>query len=203
VIGIVSVLPNEGKSTVSKNFATLLAHLGARTLLIDGDLRNPGLTRGLARNAQAGLLEAIRGEQPLEALLLSESESGLFVLPAVVKKRIQHSSEMISSAGMRNVLVEAGRVFDYIVIDLPPIGPVVDVRAAASLFDAFIFVVEWGRTPRVVVQNILSADEALYEKCVGAVFNKVNMKRVNLYEGYGSKDYYYGRYAKYYHKETA
>jgi len=203
VIGIVSVLPNEGKSTVSKNFATLLAHLGARTLLIDGDLRNPGLTRGLARNAQAGLLEAIRGEQPLETLLLSESESGLFVLPAVVKKRIQHSSEMLSSAGMRNVLVEAGRVFDYIVIDLPPIGPVVDVRAAASLFDAFIFVVEWGRTPRVVVQNILSADEALYEKCVGAVFNKVNMKRVNLYEGYGSKDYYYGRYAKYYHKETA
>jgi succinoglycan biosynthesis transport protein ExoP len=203
VIGIVSVLPNEGKSTVSKNFATLLAHLGARTLLIDGDLRNPGLTRGLARNAEAGLLEAIRGEQPLAGLLLNEPESGLFMLPAVVKKRVQHSGELMASAGMRNVLVEAGRVFDYIVIDLPPIGPVVDVRAAASLFDAFVFVVEWGRTPRVVVQNILSADEALYEKCVGAVFNKVNMKRVNLYEGYGSKDYYYGRYAKYYHKETA
>jgi succinoglycan biosynthesis transport protein ExoP len=203
VIGVISVLPNEGKSTVSKNFATLLAHLGARTLLIDSDLRNPGLTRGLATNAEAGLLEAIRGDQPLSALLLNEPESGLFVLPAVVKKRVQHSSEIISSVGMREVLAEAGRVFDYIVVDLPPIGPVVDVRAAASLFDAFIFVIEWGRTPRVVVQNILSSDEALYEKCVGAVFNKVNMKRVNLYEGYGSKDYYYGRYAKYYHKEKA
>ena len=201
VIGIVSVLPGEGKSTVAKNFASLLAHLGARALLIDGDLRNPGLTRSLARHAEAGLVEAIRGDQPLNALLLSEPDSGLFVLPAVVKKRVQHSSELLSSPGMRNVLAEAGRVFDYIVVDLPPIGPVVDVRAASSLFDAFVFVIEWGRTPRAIVQNILSSDDSLYQKCVGALFNKVNLKRVNLYEGYGSKDYYYGRYSNYYHKE--
>ena len=50
---------------------------------------------------------------------------------------------------MRNVLAEAGKSFEYIIVDLPPLGPIVDVRAAASLFDAFIFIVEWGRTPRV------------------------------------------------------
>jgi succinoglycan biosynthesis transport protein ExoP len=203
IIGVISVLPNEGKSTVSKNLASLLAHLGARTVLIDGDLRNPGLTRGIAREAQAGILEAIRGDRPVHDLLLFEPESGLFVLPAVIKKRVQHTSEVLSSAGMRNVLAEAGKEFDYVVVDLPPLGPVVDVRAAASMFDAFLFVVEWGRTPRVMVQNILFADDALYEKCIGVVFNKVNLKKINLYEGYGSKDYYYGRYSKYYHMEKA
>jgi succinoglycan biosynthesis transport protein ExoP len=201
VVGVISVLPNEGKSTVAKNFASLLAHLGARTVLIDGDLRNPGLTRGIARQAEAGLLEAIRGDRSIRDLLLWEQDSGLFVLPAVIKKRVQHSSEILSSAGMHNVLTEFGKAFDYIIIDVPPLGPVVDVRAAASLFDAFIFVVEWGRTPRIMVQNILTSDNALFEKTVGVLFNKVNMQKVNLYESYGSKDYYYSRYSKYYHKD--
>jgi succinoglycan biosynthesis transport protein ExoP len=203
VVGVISVLPSEGKSTVAKNFASLLAHLGARTLLIDGDLRNPGLTRSVARHAEAGLLEALRGETPIDQLLMTEADSGLRVLPAVVRKRVQHSSEMVSSAGMRNLLAEAGRRFDYIVVDLPPLGPVVDVRAAESLFDSFIFVVEWGRTPRDIVRNVLLADETLYEKCAGVVFNKVNLKNIKLYEYYGSKDYYYSRYYKYYHKENA
>ena len=201
VVGVISVLPNEGKSTVAKNFASLLAHLGARAVLIDGDLRNPGLTRGIARHAEAGLLEAIRGDRSIRDLLLWEQDSGLFVLPAVIKKRVQHSSEILSSAGMHNVLAEFGKAFDYIIIDVPPLGPVVDVRAAASLFDAFIFVVEWGRTPRIMVQNILTSDNALFEKTVGVLFNKVNMQKVNLYESYGSKDYYYSRYSKYYHKD--
>jgi succinoglycan biosynthesis transport protein ExoP len=201
IVGVISVLPKEGKSTVAKNFASLLAHLGARSLLIDADLRNPGLTRDMARQADAGILEAIRGERPLRDLLLSEPDSGLFVLPAVVKKRVQHSSEVLSSPGMRNVLAEAGAAFDYIVIDLPPLAPVVDVRAAASMFDAFLLVVEWGRTPRIMVQNILTSDNALFEKCVGVLYNKVNLKKVSLYETYGSKDYYYSRYSTYYHKD--
>lgn len=201
VVGVISMLPKEGKSTVAKNFSSLLAHLGARSLLIDADLRNPGLTRDMAREADAGILEAIRGERPVRDLLLSEPDSGLFVLPAVVKKRVQHSSEIISSPGMRNILAEAGAAFDYIVVDLPPLGPVVDVRAAASMFDAFVLVVEWGRTPRIMVQNILTSDDALFEKCVGVLYNKVNMKRVNLYEHYGSKDYYYSHYSTYYNKD--
>ncbi|MGO9772150.1 MAG: Wzz/FepE/Etk N-terminal domain-containing protein [Roseiarcus sp.] len=203
VVGVISVLPKEGKSTVAKNFASLLAHLGARCLLIDADLRNPGLTRDMARQADAGILEAIRGERSLRDLLLSEPDSGLFVLPAVVKKRVQHSSEILSSPGMRSVLAEAGAAFDYIVIDLPPLGPVVDVRAAASMFDAFLVVVEWGRTPRIMLQNVLAADNALFEKCVGVLYNKVNLKKVRLYENYGSKDYYYSRYSAYYHKDKA
>jgi succinoglycan biosynthesis transport protein ExoP len=201
IVGVISALPGEGKSTVAKNFASLLAHLGAKTVLIDADLRNPALSRGIAGKAEAGIVEAIRGERPIRDLLLFEPDSGLFVLPAVMKKRVQHTSEVLSSPGMRNVLKQAGELFDYIVVDLPPLGPVVDVRAAASMFDAFLLLVEWGRTSRMMVQNILESDPALYEKCIGILFNKVQMKKIMLYESYGAKDFYHNRYSKYYHTE--
>ncbi|MGD0720281.1 MAG: GNVR domain-containing protein [Roseiarcus sp.] len=201
IIGVISVLPGEGKSTVSKNLGSLLAHLGAKTLLIDGDLRNPGMTRAIAAHAQIGVLEAIRGEVPLRDCLVSEPDSGLLVLPAVIKKRVHHTSEILNSPGMRAVLKEAGEHFEYVVVDLPPLGPVVDVRAAASMFDAFVFVVEWGRTARSVVRTILASEGAIYDKCLGVVFNKVHMGKINLYAHYGSKDYYHGTYDKYYRSE--
>jgi polysaccharide biosynthesis transport protein len=202
VIGMVSVLPNEGKSTVSKNFASLLAHLGAKTMLIDGDLRNPGLTRSVAAHAEAGILEAIRRSRLFGELLLTEADSGLSFLPAVVGPDVHHTSEVLASPGMRAVLREAGQRFDYIVVDLPPIGPVIDVRAAAAMFDGFIFVIEWGKTSRMMVKNVLAADDALRDKCIGAVFNKVQMSQIKLYESHGSKDYYNGRYSNYYRNGT-
>ncbi len=197
VIGVISVLPKEGKSTVSKNFASLLAHLGAKTLLIDGDLRDPDLTRSLAAHADAGILEAIGGNHALPDLLFSEPDSGLSFLPAVIGKRVQHTSEVLSSPGMRSMLTEGAKDFDYVVVDLPPLAAVVDVRAAASMFDAFVFVIEWGRTARPMVQMMLASDEKIYEKCVGVVFNKVRLDKIALYEKHGSKDYYYRHYGKY------
>ncbi len=198
VVAVISALPQEGKSTVSKNLASLLSHLGARTLLIDGDLRSPGLTRTLAGHAEMGLLEVLSGQFALADLLLIEPASGLSFLPAVVKTRVLHSSEILSSAAMRDMLATAGNAFEYVIVDLPPLGPVVDVRASASLFDAFVFVVEWGRTPRGIVQNLLQTQATLYEKCAGIVYNKVNFKRARLYESDTSKEYYHGQYGQYY-----
>jgi succinoglycan biosynthesis transport protein ExoP len=202
VIGVVSALPNEGKSTLAKNLASLLAHLGASCLLIDGDLRNPGLTLAIARHAEVGLLEVVRGERSLGETTMLEGDSGLKFLPTVIVKRQQHPSEVLASPGMRALFGEAGRSFEYVIVDLPPLGPVVDVRAAAQQFDAFLLIVEWGRTPRALAQELLS-DAALANKCVGVIYNKVDIDRVNLYESYGSTDYYYYGYGAYYHRERA
>jgi succinoglycan biosynthesis transport protein ExoP len=201
VVGVISALPSEGKSTVSKNLASLLAHLGAKTLLIDADLRNPGLSAALAKHATTGVLEVVRCERTLSDSLLVERESGLYLLPAVVKRRVNHSSEVLSSAGMRNILTESTSYFDYVVVDLPPLGPVVDVRAAEHLFDAFVLVVEWGRTSRLIIERMLTSDDAIYQKCVGVIYNKVDMKRVRLYENYGSKDLYHEKYHEYYGRD--
>ena len=100
IIGIASVLPGEGKSTVSKNLASLLSFLGRKTLLIDGDMRNPSLSRSISRHAAFGLLEVLRGERSFQDTVLTEPETGLWFLPAVVKKRLLLSSELISSQAM-------------------------------------------------------------------------------------------------------
>ncbi|TGV81796.1 adenylyl-sulfate kinase, partial [Mesorhizobium sp. M2D.F.Ca.ET.145.01.1.1] len=68
VIGVISVLPGEGKSTVAANLAGLLAANGARTLLIDGDLRNPGLSRSLGMEAEQGLMEAVVSGQTWQSV---------------------------------------------------------------------------------------------------------------------------------------
>ncbi len=198
IIGIVSVLPTEGKTTISKNLASLIAMQGARTVLIDADLRNPGMTRAIARHAQAGLVEVLRGERTTDDVMLMEPDSGLSFLPAVVKKRLTQSSELLTSQQMEILLAELKTSFDYIVVDLPPVGPVIDVRAAARLFDGFLFVVEWGKTPRSIVKAALRDDDVLFEKCFGVLLNQVDMSRINLYNNDSSKNYYYGKYSSYY-----
>ncbi|MDR3435451.1 polysaccharide biosynthesis tyrosine autokinase [Telmatospirillum sp.] len=198
ILGVVSVLPGEGKSTIAKNFASMIALQGAKTLLIDGDLRNPGLTRQTARVPSYGLLEVLRGEARLEDALLHEADTGLLVLPTVIRKRLTQSSEILSSLQMEHLLQALARSFDYVVVDLPPLGPVIDVRAAGRLFDGFLFVVEWGKTTRNVVKTTFNDDAVLYEKCFGVVLNKVEKDKLDLYQSEDAKGYYYRKYGNYY-----
>jgi len=203
VIGVVSVLPGEGKSTVSINLAQLLANQGSKTLLIDADLRNPGATRQLGRQAQVGLLQAVLDDQPLQPLLLHDPKTGLSFLPAVVKHRVPHSSELLSSPAMSKVLMTATANYDYVVVDLPPLGPVVDARAIASKVDGFVFVVEWGKTARGIVRDTLANEPQIAKKCLGIVLNKVDSEKMKLYREYGSSEYYYSRYSAYYRDENS
>ena len=138
IIGVASALPGEGKSTISANFACLLAHLGYRTLLIDADLRNPGLTRAIAPEAENGIVEAVLDGRPIRDMLLWHQDTSLAVLPAAVRGRVPHTSEFLASPGMKSVLKQAEQEFAFIVVDLPPLAPVVDVRAIAPMLDAIL-----------------------------------------------------------------
>ena len=198
VIGIVSVAPGEGKTTVSKNLASLIAHLGAKVLLIDGDLHRRGLTSALGETAEVGLLEVVRGEMTLDQVMMTEPETGLCFLPAAMKTRPVHAGEILQSPGMRRLLEEAGRHFDYVVVDLPPIGPVVDVRAVTAMFDAFVFVVYWGRTIRDLVRTTLKAEAEITAKCIGVVYNGVKLNKIRHYEGSDSKETHHREFSKYY-----
>lgn len=198
VIGVVSSLPGEGKSTTAINFAKLLAMQGARCLLIDGDMRNPGATRAIGRHAEAGLLEAIVDNRPLKDLILLDPKTKLAFLPTVARYRVPHSSELLASRGMDQLLEIARQSFDYIIVDLPPLAPVVDARAINPKLDAVVFVIEWGKTSRKVVQSTLLSEPDLYTKCVGAILTKVDPAQMKLYRTFGSSEYYYKRYSRYY-----
>jgi len=203
VIGITSILPGEGKSTISMNFASLLSHLGNRTLLIDCDLRNPGLTRAVAPNAKEGIIEAVLQGKPFKSLLVKEETSSLSILPAVLRGRVPHTSDFLVSSGMKAVLKQAEDEYEFIIADLPPIGPIVDVRAIAPQLDAIVLVAEWGATARTLIRDTLMTHPIVREKCLGVVLNKVAMSKLRLYEHYGPEDYYSGSYAKYYHHSSA
>lgn len=202
IIGVISVLPSEGKSTVSLNFGELLASQGHKTLLIDGDLRNPGLTRQAAPHAKGGMIEAIVDGQPWQDLLLLNPDTRLGVLPTVLKRHVPHSADLLTSGPMDRLLQEAGNAFDYIVIDLPPLAPIIDVRAFASRVDAFVLVVEWGRTARSLVRNTLSIEPMIYKKCAGVVLNKADIRKMRLYGTSEVSEYYHSSFKGYYHNET-
>ncbi|SDE79263.1 succinoglycan biosynthesis transport protein ExoP [Agrobacterium pusense] len=199
VVGVVSALPSEGKSTISINLAQLLAAQGARVLLLDADIRNPGATRALARHATAGLLEVLLEGRSIRDALVHDEKTRLAFLPTVVKQRVPHSSELLTSAQMHRLLAEASGAFDYIIVDLPPLGPVVDARAMAGRIDGFVFVTEWGKTARRAVRNTIENEVQIRKKCLGVILNKVDTEKLKLYRAYGSSEYYHSRYTRYYH----
>lgn len=202
VVGVVSVLPGEGKTTVSKNLASLIAASDVRTLLIDCDLRNPGLTRAVASHATEGLVEAITANRPAGELLYVEPETGLHVLPCVVRQQVFHSSELLGSRAMAGILDWARSRYDYVVLDLPPLAPVIDVKVLEGQIDAFAFVVEWGQTPRRIVRSVLASNEALADKCLGVVLNKADPRRAQLYQAQEDSERYLGKYTNYYLNEA-
>ena len=171
VIGVVSCLPSEGKTTVSSNLAVLLAMQGAKVVLIDGDLRNPGLTRSLDVRPTAGLIEAII-DPTQEVPVLHDGSGRLTVLPTVLDHRVSNTSELLVSPRMTRLLSSLRAQCDYIVIDLPPIGPVVDAKAFSHRVDAFLFVVEWGKTSRQLLRRVMVNVPTFYDKCLGVVLNK-------------------------------
>ncbi|TIS60408.1 MAG: chain-length determining protein [Mesorhizobium sp.] len=198
VIGVISVLPGEGKSTIAANLAGLLAANGSKTLLIDGDLRNPGLSRSLGMGAEQGLMEAVVKGQTWQSVGKIDRQTKLAIIPAVLRGQFSHTSELLSSAGMRRFIENAKETFEYIIVDLPPLGPVVDAKAFAPLADGFVLVTEWGRTPRAMVHSMLSSEPYIANKIVGAVLNKVELKKLAKYGSLGGSEKFFDKYSAYY-----
>ncbi|MBR0737681.1 AAA family ATPase [Bradyrhizobium liaoningense] len=193
VIGIVSSLPKEGKTTVAANFAQLIALTGHRTVLIDGDLHTRSLTRELAPNAKSGLVEALNDPASLGYHVQRSKETGLDFLPSVVASRMVNSADVIGSKAMAELLKALKEHYEYIVIDLAPVMPVADSKAVSFLIDAMVYVIEWGQTTRTALQESVSGSEVLQKKLIGAVLNRANpkmLKRIEAYKGKHHNSYY-------------
>lgn len=193
IIGIVSSVPKEGKTTFSANLALLTAQMGHRTLLIDGDLHSPSLTATLAPKAKTGLLEMLTTNGDFSTHVKRDAITGLDFLPAVWKKRLTNAVNVLTSQEMIDLLDRARQQYDYVFVDLPPIVPVVDAKAATFLFDGFIFVVEWGSTSRDVVRDAMISAEMLRQRIIGGIINKADprqLKRIESYKGSAYGNYY-------------
>jgi polysaccharide biosynthesis transport protein len=191
VIGIISALPGEGKTTVATGFAAFVAKSGARTLLVDADLRNPSMTRTLGYAGIPGLLNMVADKSDFYDLVVTDSKFGFDFLPSTTQIKPTNSSDILNSPAMKDMLRAAKSDYDYVLVDLPPVLPVVDVKAAAHLFDAFVLVVEWGSTSSDQILKAINTSPTLSERLLGAVLNKADEAVMRRFEGYSDRRYTY------------
>lgn len=199
VIGITAARPGEGKSTVSLNFAAVLGLSGARVLLIDCDIRRPGLSSQLGVVQGVGLIEAVLGRQPWRQCVRQVTACpGVQVLPCIPMPGLNHSAELLSSRAMRDLLAEARKDFDYVVVDLSPLGAVVDARVMMPQLDGVVLVAAWGQTPKSMLKRLIAANPALRDRLLGAVLNKVDMAALRGFVDTASADAYLEEYGDYF-----
>jgi polysaccharide biosynthesis transport protein len=196
VVGIVSALPGEGKTTVAAAFATFVAKAGARTLLIDADLRKPSMTTMLGYKSASGLLEIAVDKSDFDRLVIADCRYKFDFLPSFSRIRPSNSSDILNSPAIKQMLKAAKDEYDYVLVDLPPILPVVDVKAAAHLFDAFVLVVEWGSTSTDEVLKAVGTSPLLSERLLGAVLNKADGAVMRRFEGYSDRSYQFYTHEK-------
>jgi succinoglycan biosynthesis transport protein ExoP len=196
VIGITSSHPHEGKSTIAASLAQLAADGGARVILVDCDLRRPSLSRQLVPDATRGLIDVLANKASLDKVIRSDPSTRLSFLPAGMKPHLIHTSEVLASDAMKGLFDRLTESYEYLIVDLSPINPVVDVRSATHLVDGFLFVIEWGKTKIDVVEHALNSARGVSDNLLGVVLNKVDLKALNRYEGHGN--YYYSRHFAHY-----
>jgi succinoglycan biosynthesis transport protein ExoP len=195
VIGFSSALPNEGKSTIAASLGLLSAQVGCKAIVIDGDLRNPSLTKLLTPSASVGLLEVTSGAASIEDVVWQDPDTGMNFLPTVIKTPMSHSNELLASESVKKLIEALRAKYDYILVDLSPLAPVIDVRSTGHFIQQYVLVVEWGKTNIELLERVLADTPNLRKNLLGVVLNKAETKLLRRYEGYGSSYYYHPNYS--------
>jgi Mrp family chromosome partitioning ATPase len=139
----------------------------------------------------------LSGKVELDEVVSRETYLSMAFLPVCSKERIADSSELLSSRATKGLFERLRHSYDFVVVDLPPLAPLADVRATTHLVDSYLLVVDWGRTSTAIVQHALDRAPHVYERIVGAVLNKVDIRTLKLYDSSRARYYHnkaYGRY---------
>ena len=184
---VTSSVPNEGKSTISSNLAITLALSGARTLLIDGDLRRGALRETFGVSSKVGFSEVLKQEVNWREVVVATSYPSLFLMPR--GKTLGQPSEHLLRDSTDQLLREIYNHFDYIIIDSSPVLAADDSTSLAPKIDATLFVVRLSYTSARLTRKSL---ELLYNRQVNVAGVILNYVDTSLPE------YYYYQYSEYY-----
>jgi polysaccharide biosynthesis transport protein len=197
VLGITSVRPGEGKSTVSLNLAGTLAFSGASVLLIDADMRRPGLSRHLGITTGPSLVEVALGQVAWTDVIWKADPPSLDILPCVRSGGLGHVAELLAAKSITTLLEEARHRYDHVLVDLAPLGPVVDARVLMRSLGHVLMVAEWGVTPKAMLRKAVDSDPILAERLLGVVLNRVDMTVFRDYVDRASVEAYLDEYGEY------
>ena len=192
VILVTSSVPGEGKTTTAIGIARVKALKGHKTIIVDGDLRNPTVATRLNCESTSGLRDVVQGKSPLEDAVVHDDASALAILPAG-----QASSDalgLVESSTMSSVLDQLGDEYDYVIVDSPPIATAPDACVLSRESDTTIFVVRWSKTPVNAVKYALRIMRRNGGHVIGSILTMVEPSRsLNRKYGYFG---YYGYYGK-------
>lgn len=191
VISVTSCMPNEGKSSVTINLALSLTETGKSVLFVDADMRKSILTgRYKIRNAKKGLSHYLSGQCTMEEVIsITNVERFHMVTAGPVPP---NPSELLQSQRFESLLNVAVKNYDYIIIDCPPLGSVVDGLIVGRASDGVALVIESGAVSYKFAQKIKKQLEMAECRLLGVVLNKVDLKSGSYYGKYYGK--YYGEY---------
>jgi len=130
----------------------------------------------------------------LDDVICVDSATNMAFLPAIIKSPLVQTTEILVSDATKRLFDRLRLSYDYVVVDLSPLGPVADVRATTNLVDSYVFVIEWGRTNTSAVQRALRSAPDVNDNLLGVVLNKTDLKLLKRYDAHLSEYYSNERY---------
>lgn len=190
IISLTSCVPNEGKSMVSFNLAISMAETGKKVLFIDADLRKSVLIgRYKINKAIKGLTQYLSGVEQLDDVRYSTNVKNMdLILSGPVPP---NPAELLNNEKFTELLETARKEYDYVIIDTPPIGQVIDPAIVAQQTDGVIFLISQANISYKYAQKQIEQMRKSGCRILGAVLNKVDPEEKGGY--YGG---YYGKYSK-------
>jgi capsular exopolysaccharide synthesis family protein len=193
VIMLTSAMKGEGKTTVLFNLAATLAQASHRTLMIDGDLRERGLSRIFCKDTGPGglgLTNYLTGQTQLDQVIKPTPVEGLDILPAGSKA--PNPAELLSSSAMTDLIETLSSEYDFIVLDSPPILPVADGLTLSRVVDSVVLVVRSQITDREMAQESRRRLLRVKARLLGVVLNdldpRLDPRDTLMYGGYTTSD---------------
>ena len=196
VITLTSAQSGEGKSTTSVNLAISFARAGFRTLLIDADTRNSVMSGTFKSNERyQGLTSFLSGNAELSDVICDTSIDNLMIIPA--GQVPPNPTSLIQNDNFKSMIETVRGLYDYVIIDTPPLGLVIDAAILAHHSDASLLVVKAGADKRRTVTKLKEQLEQSGAVFLGVILNKYDI-HLDKYGSYGSYGGYgsYGNYGK-------
>lgn len=180
---VTSTGPNEGKTTIAANIATVMSDIGKRVLIIDGDLRRPTLHKTFKATNNLGLSSLLvdNSLDTMEVINYSQDSDVYYMSSGPIPP---NPSEILASNAMSNLLKKLEGIFDLIIVDTPPILAVTDAQILADSVDGVIFVIREGVTTEQGAMKTIELLNATGVFIVGVVYNGANLSNMGSYYGY-------------------
>lgn len=195
VVAVTSPLTGEGKTTTSVCLGETSALQGARTIVVDCDLRRRTLQNFLETLPQAGLVEVIRGKARLDDVIVVDERTGLHFLP-LAERRLT-VDDVFGGEEMDRLLAELRNRYDFVILDTAPLLALADARILASKSDAVVLLCRWRKTQQDALRSAVRLLETAGAQLSGVALTRVDVRKQTAY-GYGDSTYYHRETQQYY-----